>query len=121
MGRPLNQGRVRVDRGSLTRLRLGRARASQCNMTYMALLWSIPKTLFSGKRPKHGRYQAVLSRHEEGCLALIFQPSAIDKYDRFTNLAEWLEVYHLAIESAGGDSYIMPNYLPICLSSSVRT
>jgi hypothetical protein len=38
-----------------------------------------------------------------------------------TNPAEWLKVYQLAIEAADGDSYIMDNYLPFCLSSSART
>jgi hypothetical protein len=30
-------------------------------------------------------------------------------------------VYQLTIEDAGGDSYIMANYLLVCLSSSIRT
>jgi hypothetical protein len=30
-------------------------------------------------------------------------------------------VYQLAIEAAGGDSYVMANYLPVCLSSSAKT
>jgi hypothetical protein len=30
-------------------------------------------------------------------------------------------VYQLTIKVAGGDSYVMANYLPICLSSSART
>jgi hypothetical protein len=50
-----------------------------------------------------------------------FKPLGIDKYDRSTNLTEWLEVYKLIIKVVGGDSYIMANYLLICLSSSVRT
>jgi hypothetical protein len=52
-----------------------------------------------------------------------FKPSSIDKYDSCTNLTEWLEIYQLAIEAeaAGGDSYIMANYLPIYLSASTRT
>jgi hypothetical protein len=45
----------------------------------------------------------------------------IEKYDGSTNPAEWLEVYQLATEAAGGDSYVMANYLPICLSSSARS
>jgi hypothetical protein len=50
-----------------------------------------------------------------------FKPSTINKYDGSTNLTEWLEVYQLAIEAVGGDSYIMANYLSIYLSSSART
>jgi hypothetical protein len=50
-----------------------------------------------------------------------FKPSAIDKYNRSTNLVEWLKVYQLAIEAVGGDSYAMTNYVSVYLSSSVRT
>jgi hypothetical protein len=52
---------------------------------------------------------------------LNFKPSEIEKYDGSTNPAKWLEVYQLAIEATGGDSYTMANYLPVCLSSSART
>jgi hypothetical protein len=52
---------------------------------------------------------------------LNFKPLRIEKYDGSTNPTEWLEVYHLAIEAADGDSYIMANYLPVCLSSSAKT
>jgi hypothetical protein len=40
---------------------------------------------------------------------LNFKPSGIKKYDGSTNPAEWLEVYHLAIEVTSGDSYVMAN------------
>jgi hypothetical protein len=52
---------------------------------------------------------------------LNFKTSKIEKYDESTNPTEWLEVYQLAIEAAGGDSYVMANYLPVYLSSSART
>jgi hypothetical protein len=45
----------------------------------------------------------------------------IEKYDGSTNPTDWLEVYQLAIEAAGGDSYVMTNYLLVYLSSSIRT
>jgi hypothetical protein len=50
-----------------------------------------------------------------------FKLSAIDKYDGSTNPVVWLEVYQLAIDATGADSYVMANYLLICLSSSTRT
>jgi hypothetical protein len=50
-----------------------------------------------------------------------FKPSGIEKYNGSTNPVEWLEVYQLTIEAAGGNSYVMANYLPICLSSCTRT
>jgi hypothetical protein len=52
---------------------------------------------------------------------LNFKPLEIEKYDGSTNPVEWLKVYQLAIEATGGDSYIMSNYLSVCLSSSNRT
>jgi hypothetical protein len=51
---------------------------------------------------------------------LNFRPSGIEKYDGSTNISEWLEVYQLTIEAAEGDSYVMANYLHVCLSSSAR-
>jgi hypothetical protein len=53
--------------------------------------------------------------------SLNFKSSRIEKYDGSTKPAEWLEVYQLAIEATGGDSYVMANYLPVRLSSSTRT
>jgi hypothetical protein len=50
-----------------------------------------------------------------------FKPSGIEKYDGSTNPSEWLVVYQLTIEPTNGDSYIMANYLPVYLSSSVST
>jgi hypothetical protein len=52
---------------------------------------------------------------------LNFKPSGIEKYDRSTNPAEWLEVYQLTIKADGGDSNVMANYLPVGLLSSART
>jgi hypothetical protein len=51
---------------------------------------------------------------------LNFRPSGIEKYDGSTNISEWLEVYQLTIEATEGDSYVMANYLHVCLSSSAR-
>jgi hypothetical protein len=50
-----------------------------------------------------------------------FKPSRIQKYDGSTNLSEWLELYQLTIEAVRGDSYVMANYLLVCLSSFART
>jgi hypothetical protein len=55
------------------------------------------------------------------CLPLNFKPSRIEKYDGSTNPVEWLKVYQLIIKATGGDSYMMENYLPDCLSVSART
>jgi hypothetical protein len=55
------------------------------------------------------------------CWPLNFKTSKIEKYDGSTNPSEWLEVYQLIIEAVEGDSYVMANYLPVCISASART
>jgi hypothetical protein len=45
----------------------------------------------------------------------------IEKYDGSTNPIEWLKVYQLIIEATKGGSYVMANYLPVCISSSAKT
>ncbi|GJN40214.1 hypothetical protein PR202_gb29395 [Eleusine coracana subsp. coracana] len=49
-----------------------------------------------------------------------FKPVPIEKYDGQTNPREWLQLYSTTIWSAGGDSYVMANYLPVCLDPAVR-
>ncbi|GJN38288.1 hypothetical protein PR202_gb27316 [Eleusine coracana subsp. coracana] len=49
-----------------------------------------------------------------------FKPVPIEKYDGQTNPREWLQLYSMAIRSAGGDSYVMANYLPVCLDPAIR-
>jgi hypothetical protein len=67
------------------------------------------------------RSQILFPRLKRVHWPLNFKPSVIKKYDGSTNPAEWLEVYQLTNEAADGDSYIMANYLQVCLSSSTRT
>jgi hypothetical protein len=55
------------------------------------------------------------------CWPLNFKPLGIEKYDGSTHPGERLKVYQLSIEAPGGDSYVMANNLPVCLSSSART
>ncbi|GJN16534.1 hypothetical protein PR202_gb03535 [Eleusine coracana subsp. coracana] len=49
-----------------------------------------------------------------------FKLVPIEKYDGQTNPREWLQPYITVIRSVGGDSYVMANYLPICLDPTVR-
>ncbi|GJN27995.1 hypothetical protein PR202_gb16072 [Eleusine coracana subsp. coracana] len=44
-----------------------------------------------------------------------FKPVPIEKYDGQTNPREWLQLYNMVIRSTGGESYVMANYLPVCL------
>jgi hypothetical protein len=50
------------------------------------------------------------------CWPLNFKSLGVQKYDGSTNPVEWLKVYQLAIEVVGADSYVVANYLPVCLS-----
>jgi hypothetical protein len=76
--------------------------------------------VFSRRGHNVGGIKAFSHDLKRVCWPLNFKPSWIEKYDGSTNPAEWLKVYQLAIEVAGGDSYIMGNYLSVCLSSSTR-
>ncbi|GJN37184.1 hypothetical protein PR202_gb26112 [Eleusine coracana subsp. coracana] len=49
-----------------------------------------------------------------------FKPVPIEKYDGQTHPREWLQLYSTVIRSAGGDSYVMANYLLVCLDPAVR-
>ncbi|GJN39965.1 hypothetical protein PR202_gb29122 [Eleusine coracana subsp. coracana] len=49
-----------------------------------------------------------------------FKSVPIEKYNGQTNPREWLQLYSTAIRSARGDSYLIANYLPICLDPAVR-
>ncbi|GJN40217.1 hypothetical protein PR202_gb29399 [Eleusine coracana subsp. coracana] len=49
-----------------------------------------------------------------------FKSVPIKKYNGQTNPREWLQLYSTAIRSARGDSYVMANYLPVCLDPTVR-
>ncbi|GJN20546.1 hypothetical protein PR202_gb07938 [Eleusine coracana subsp. coracana] len=49
-----------------------------------------------------------------------FKPVPSEKYDGQTNPQEWLQLYSMVIWSAGCDSYVMANYLPVCLDPAVR-
>jgi hypothetical protein len=56
------------------------------------------------------------------CWPINFKLTGIDKYDGFTNPAEWLEVYHFTIKAVGGDSYVMTKllaHLPIVVSQNM--
>ncbi|GJN40001.1 hypothetical protein PR202_gb29161 [Eleusine coracana subsp. coracana] len=48
-----------------------------------------------------------------------FKPVPIKKYDGQTNPREWLQLYSTAIRSVGGDSYVMANYLLVCLDPAI--
>lgn len=50
-----------------------------------------------------------------------FKPTPLDKYDGKTNPTDWLHLYSTSIQATGGDTFVMANYLPVCLSNSART
>ncbi|GJN36750.1 hypothetical protein PR202_gb25644 [Eleusine coracana subsp. coracana] len=49
-----------------------------------------------------------------------FKPAPNEKDDGQTNPREWLQLYNTEIRSTGGDSYVMANYLLVCLDPVVR-
>ncbi|GJN40209.1 hypothetical protein PR202_gb29390 [Eleusine coracana subsp. coracana] len=49
-----------------------------------------------------------------------FKLVPIEKYDGQISPREWLQLYSTAIRSTGGDSYVMANYLPVCLDPAVQ-
>jgi hypothetical protein len=44
-----------------------------------------------------------------------FKAGHIDKYDGSNNPEEFIQVYHIVIEAAGGDDRVKVNYLPTTL------
>ncbi|GJN20130.1 hypothetical protein PR202_gb07467 [Eleusine coracana subsp. coracana] len=49
-----------------------------------------------------------------------FKPVPIEKYDGQTNPQEWLQLYSTVNRSTGGDSFVMANYLSVCLDPTIR-
>jgi hypothetical protein len=47
-----------------------------------------------------------------------FKPGPIDMYDSSSNPEEFIQVYHMVIEAAGGDNRVKANYLPTSLSGA---
>jgi hypothetical protein len=67
-----------------------------------------------------------------GCVALAdylraaswppkFRPHLSEKYDRTTNLSEFLQVYVTAITTSGGNTAVMATYFHVALSGPART
>jgi hypothetical protein len=50
-----------------------------------------------------------------------FKVGHIDKYDGSSNPEEFIQVYHIVIEAAGGDDRVKANYLPTSLFSAARS
>ena len=51
-----------------------------------------------------------------------FKPEIPEKYDRRLNLAEFLSIYTIVVQAAGGrDEKVFANYFPLALKSNVRS
>jgi hypothetical protein len=51
-----------------------------------------------------------------------FKPELLDKYDGTLNPAEFLGIYTIAVEAAGGrDEKVLANYFPLVLGPNVRS
>ncbi|GJN38297.1 hypothetical protein PR202_gb27326 [Eleusine coracana subsp. coracana] len=49
-----------------------------------------------------------------------FKLVPIEKYASQTNPREWLQLYSMVTRLAGGDTFVMANYLPVCLEPAIR-
>jgi hypothetical protein len=67
-----------------------------------------------------------------GCVALAdhlrtatwpskFRPHLLEKYDGTSNPLEFLQVYVIAITTAGGDTVVMASYFHVALTGPART
>jgi hypothetical protein len=50
-----------------------------------------------------------------------FKAGHIEKYDGSSNPEEFIQVYHVVIEAAGGDDRVKANYLPTVLFDVARS
>ena len=49
-----------------------------------------------------------------------FKVLGVNTYDGKANPAQWLILCEIAVKAAGGDEYIMANYLPVMLNQSAN-
>jgi hypothetical protein len=50
-----------------------------------------------------------------------FKSGPIDKYDGSSNPEEFIQIYHMVIEAAGGNDWVKANYLPTALTGAARS
>jgi hypothetical protein len=50
-----------------------------------------------------------------------FRTSEIKSYDGKADPEHWITLYEVAVQAAGGDEYVMANYLPVVLDNTVTT
>ncbi|GJN36453.1 hypothetical protein PR202_gb25314 [Eleusine coracana subsp. coracana] len=81
----------------------------------MQLLMVVDVGLRESMRPRDGRDTINSRRWPKG-----FKTVPIEKYDGQTNPRKWLHLYSTTIQSARGDSFVMANYLPVCLEPAIR-
>jgi hypothetical protein len=68
-----------------------------------------------------GGFRALASSLRQVVWPNKFKPGSIDKYDDFSNLEEFIQVYHTIVEVAGGDDRVKANYLLMTLSGAARS
>jgi hypothetical protein len=68
-----------------------------------------------------GGFCALASSLKQVVWSEKFKPGHIDKYDGSNNPEEFIQVYHMVIEAAGGDDWVKANYLPTTLSGAARS
>jgi hypothetical protein len=68
-----------------------------------------------------GGFRALASSLRQIVWPEKFKPRHIGKYDGSSNPEEFIQVYHMVIEAAGGDGQVNVNYLPTTLFSMARS
>jgi hypothetical protein len=112
---------ARLKTGAKSTKALNRSSVKKGTMTTMVPIMTNLINSFLPSGAQCRRSHSFFHDLKRVCWPLNFKPLGIEKYDGSTNPAEWLEVYQVTIEATGGDSYVMANYLPVCLLSSART
>jgi hypothetical protein len=83
-----------------------------------------PSMMLSSKRRhpiREGDFYALATLLRQVVWLEKFKARHIDKYDGSSNPKEFIQVYHMVIEAAGGDDRIKANYLPTTLSDAARS
>lgn len=69
-----------------------------------------------GRVPSYDGFLSLTKRLRQFTWPRGFKLSNIDKYDKRSDPAQWLQIYSTAVKEVGGNTDVMANYLPIILT-----
>jgi hypothetical protein len=84
----------------------------------------IPSMVLTGAAPTpsgRGMFHALAPKLRQVVWPDKFKHGPIDKYDGSSDPEEFIQVYHMVIESAGSDDRVKTNYLPTALSDTAKS